>query len=435
MRLIEKIILVTLGITLYHCSLAHAFKTEHWETANGVKVVFYQAMEVPMLDISLAFTAGSAYDKKLFGLSALTAQMLNEGSAGINASAIADSLADTGAQFDIAPSKDMVVFSLRTLSSQEALEPATTLFAKIINHPDFPEDALEREKKQFIMAIAQSQQSPDDVATQIFFEKLYLDHPYAHPTNGTVSTIKSISKDQVSQFYKQYYVGKNATLVLVGAIDSSTAHQLANKLTQELPAGEATALVGKESYLPKAKQVKTAFPSSQTVIRLGQLGIDHQDPYYFPLMVGNYILGGGNLVSRLAVDVREKRGLTYSISSALVPMPGPGPFLISLSTRGDQAQEAVDVTQNVLKQFVAQGPTPQELEAAKSYLTGSFPMSLSSNKNIANILLRMSFYHLPEDYLKTYLERINKVTVADIKKAFQHIVNPDKELLVMVGQS
>lgn len=387
-----------------------------------------------MLDISLAFAAGSAYDKKQYGLSALTAQMLNEGSAGIAATTMADSLADTGAQFDGAPSKDMVVFNLRTLSSKETLEPATTLFSKMINHPDFPNDSLEREKKQLLMTIVQSHQSPDEVATQIFFEKLYRDHPYAHPINGTEKTVKSLTRSDVVQFYKQYYVAKNATLVLVGAIDSQTAHQLADKLVKELPAGVAAAPIAIEAPLSKAEEVNIPFPSSQTIVRLGQLGIDHQNPNYFPLMVGNYILGGGSLVSRLAVDVRENRGLTYNINSLFVPMPGPGPFLISLSTKSDQAKEAVSLTEKILKQFIADGPTEQELKATKNYLTGSFPMSLSSNKNIASLLLRMAFYHLPQDYLDTYIERINKVTVKDIQTAFQQQLQPNKQLLVTVGQ-
>lgn len=430
-----KILVSTVLLVLAQASGAYTFKTEHWNTANGVKVVFYQAMEVPMLDISLAFTAGSAYDQQQFGLSALTAQMMNEGSAGLNATAIADSLADTGAQFDSAPSKDMVVFNLRTLSNQAALEQSTALFAKIISQPDFPPDALEREKKQFLMAIEQSSQSPNDLATQLFFQKLYRDHPYAHPVNGSEATIKRITQADVRRFYKQYYIANNAILILVGAIDAPTAHTIAEQLTQGLATGRAAAPITHAIPLSQTEQVHSSFPSSQTIVRLGQLGITHQDPNYFPLMVGNYILGGGSLVSRLAIDVREKRGLTYNIDSVFVPMPGPGPFLINLSTKNEQAKEAVSLTEEIVQQFISQGPTQQELDAAKSFLTGSFPMSLASNRTIASLLLRMTFYHLPPDYLDTYIERINKVTVADIKNAFLHTLHSNQQLLVMVGQS
>lgn len=414
-------------------TLANTFDFEYWTTKNGVQVVFYPAMEVPMLDISLAFAAGSAYDKNNYGLGALTAQMLNEGSAGIDSTAIAEQLAETGAQFDISTSRDMAVFNLRTLSSKEALSQASATFAQIINHPDFPDQAMEQQKKQLLMAIEQSNESPDDIAMQAFFNHLYQQHPYAHPVNGTQASMSALTKDQVVHFYRQYYLANNAVLVMVGAIDSPTAHQLADKLTHELPKGAPAPAIGKAIPLTQQKQVNIPFPSSQTVVRMGQTGIDHHNPYYFPLIVGNYILGGGNLLSRLGTEVREQRGLTYAIDSQFVPMPGYGPFLISLSTKNSKAQQAIKVTQQTLERFIIDGPKQEEVEAAKHYLTGSFPLSLASNRTIANLLVRMTFYHLPRNYLDTYVEQINKVTAAEIKQAFQAQVHPHQLLLVTVG--
>ncbi len=430
-----KIISSILLFAFWQTSSANTFKTENWVTSNGVHVVLYQAMEVPMLDISLAFAAGSAYDQKQYGLSALTAQMLNEGSSGINSTALAEELANTGAQFDTSTNRDMAVFNLRTLTSKDTLTQATSTFAQIINHPDFPNDALEREKKQFLMAIMQANDSPDELATQTFFQNLYQNHPYAHPVNGTETSIQKISRQDIIRFYKEYYLANNATLIFVGAIDTHAAHQLADKLTHELPQGKAAAPLIKATSLITAKQIHLPFPSSQTIIRLGQLGIDHKNPNYFPLMVGNYILGGGSLISKLALEVREKQGLSYSIDSQFVPMPGPGPFLITLSTKNKQAKEAVGLTEDILKHYIATGPNQQELDAAKNYLTGSFPLSLASNRSIASLLLRMNFYHLPSNYLDTYLDHINKVTAEEIKRAFQQEVHPEKLLQVTVGRS
>lgn len=427
--------ITALLVIFSHNASANTFKTEKWHTKNGVTVVFYQAMEVPMLDISLAFAAGSAYDGKQYGLSALTNHLLNQGNAGQDASAIADALADTGAQFDAATSRDMAVLNLRTLTNKEPLEQSTRTFAQIINHPDFPDDAFNTEKRQLLMAIEQTEESPDDVASLHFFKTLYEQHPYAHPIDGTIETINSIKKEQVVDFYKKYYVANNAVLVLVGAIDSKTAHQLSEQLTNELPKGEAAPAIPKASHLSNAEKINIPFPSSQTVVRLGQVGIDHHNPNYFPLLVGNYILGGGALVSRLSVEVREKRGLTYGVDSQFLPMPGDGPFLISLSTKNDQATDALNITQTTLNHFISDGPNKQELNSAKQYLMGSFPLSLSSNRSIANLLLRMTFYHLPDDYLNTYVSRIKAVTDREIKQAFKEQVNPDKLLLVTVGQS
>jgi zinc protease len=180
--------------------------------------------------------------------------------------------------------------------------------------------------------------------------------------------------------------------------------------------------------------VGVKFPSSQTVIRLGQLGIDHHDKNYFPLIVGNYSLGGGALVSRLALEVREKRGLTYGITSEFAPMPGLGPFVISLSTKTNQAETAMEVTRKNLAAFMETGPSADELRAAQQFLTGSFPMSLASNRNIAKTLLKMEFYHLPNDYLDRYIDNINNVTTEQIKQAFTQTITPNDLLQVSVGK-
>jgi zinc protease len=426
---------MALALGLSQTVMANTFKTEKWRTANGVQVIFYPANEVPMLDISLAFAAGSSYDDKQYGLSALTSRLLNQGNAGLDASAIADSLADTGAQFNIDNSRDMVVLSLRTLVNKDALAQSTTTFSQIINHPDFPDQAFAHEKQQQLMSIEQGEDSPEEIADLNFFQALYQDHPYAHPVNGTKEALKSINKKQVVDFYHHYYIANNAVLVLVGDINSQTAHHLADKLTKDLLKGEKAIPVDQAHQLAKAATLNTPFPSSQTMIRLGQLGIDHHNPDYFPLMVGNYILGGGSLVSRLAVEVREKRGLTYGVDSQFAPMPGEGPFLISLSTRNEQAPKALDVIQNVLHNYINNGPSDQELEAAKQYLTGSFPLSLASNRSIAILLLRMNFYHLPDDYLDTYVTHVKAVSKDQIKQAFKHQIDLDKLLLVTVGQS
>ena len=434
MRLVS-VIFTALLFTGNQTAFANTFKTEKWSTQNGVSVVFYQAMEVPMLDLSMAFAAGSAHDGQQFGISALTTNLLNQGSDGLDASAIADALAENGAQFSAETSRDMVVFNLRTLTSKDALDQAIKTYTQIIGHPAFSDEAFTREKQQLLMAIEQAQESPDDVANISFFNNLYGDHPYAHPVNGTEATVKLLQKNQIINFYKQFYVPENAVLVMVGAIDNQRAHQIAEQITNPLKHGKAADLTPKAKPLSKANTIHLPFPSSQTMVRLGQIGITHQNPHYFSLVLGNYILGGSSLVSRLGTEVREKHGLTYGIDSQFVPMPGEGPFLISLSTKKQEVNKAIGMTNEVLRNFIKEGPDQNELDAAKQYLTGSFPLSLSSNKTIATLLLRMAFYHLPDDFLDTYVQRINAVTISEIKDAFNEQINPNKLLMVTVGRS
>jgi len=433
MRLLLTL-LASVFLSLPQAIAAKSFKPQQWETSHGARVVFYQAMEVPMLDINIAFAAGSAYDGKQFGLSALTTRLLNQGNAGLDANTIAEKLAETGAQYDSDTSRDMVVLSLKTLTSPTALKAATDTVALIINHPDFTHEAFKREQNQQLMAIAQSLEAPEQVANQAFFKALYQTHPYAHSINGDTDTVKVLRVEQVRNFYRQFFVNKNALIVMVGAIDDATAHQLAEKLTGRLPKGRTAAPIPKASPLKEEINIEIPFPASQTFLRLGQLGIDHHDKHYFPLQVGNYILGGGGLVSRLALEVREKRGLTYGVYSQFSPMPGLGPFVISLSTQGTQAATATKVTRETLSSFITTGPDEQELLEAKQYMAGSFPLSLASNSSIADMLLKIAFYHLPDNYLDTYISQINAVNRSQIKQAFQQLITPDTLLQVTVGK-
>ncbi len=434
MKLMHILAMATVLITANAIEAA-PFKAERWKTKNGIPIVYYQTTGVPMLDISIAFKAGSAYDGEHFGLSSLTNQLLNQGNAGLAAHEIAESLADKGSQFSSESNRDMSILSLRTLSEKDALQQSIATFIQIINQPDFPDEAFIQEQKQLLMAIEQAQESPDDVAMITFFNGLYKNHPYAHPVNGTQATVQALTKKEVVDFYQQYYVANNAVLVLVGDIDSVMAHQLAEQITHQLPVKSASAPIPKAQQLSEEQRINIPFPASQTAIRMGQVGIDHHNPHYFPLMVGNYILGGGNLVSRLGTEVREKKGLTYGVTSQFASMPGGGPFIISLATKNDTADEALNLTKATLTLFVKNGPTQNELNDAKRYLTGSFPLSLTSNKEIASLLLRMTFYQLPNDYLDTYLTNINKVSVESIKHAFSDIIDPAHLLVVTVGQS
>lgn len=407
---------------------------ERWKTTQGASVVFYQAMDVPMLDIGIAFYAGSAYDGQKFGLSALTAEVIDQGSMGMDANAVAEAFANIGAQFTTESTRDNIILSVRTLSEKEAQEQATRTLSQIISHPNFPETAFVRKKNQQLLHIKQTQDSGDAIADQTFYNALYKNHPYAHPVDGTINSVNAIQLSDVQQFHKQFFVTKNAIIVIVGAIDKNTAMQLANHLVEHLPQGQKAKPIPKAQTLSEEINIEVPFTSTQAILRLGQLGISHHDPDYFPLLVGNYILGGGNLVSQLALALREKRGLTYGVYSQFVSLLGEGPFVIQLSTKKLQATTAENLTRDILASFIKNGPTEAELIAAKQYLTGSFPLTLASNQNMARILLNMTIFKLPDDYLDTYIEHIQTVNIQDIQQAFKRHINPQHLLNVQVGK-
>lgn len=428
------VLLATLLWAVFPGWTAKPFETSQWQTKNGAHVVFYQAMEVPMLDISIAFAAGSAYDGEHFGISSLTTRLLNQGNGGLNANALAEKLADTGAQFEAGSNQDMIFLNLKTLVDANNLNKSSDVFSLIINHPDFPVDSFIREKNQQLVAIAQAQESPDEVANQLFFQTLYKKHPYAHPVVGNRNSIEKLKVQQLRRFYQQFFVGKNAVIVLVGAIDKTTAELLAEKIIKDLPAGKPAPEIPTAQPLAEEMNLEIPFPSSQTILRLGQLGITHYDKNYFPLLVGNYILGGGSLVSKLVEELRVKRGLTYGVYSRFFPMPGKGPFLIGLSTKNSQAKTTIELTRETLVTFLKKEPDAETLLAAKRYLIGSFPLSLASNRSIADMLLKIAFYHLPEDYLNTYISHIDEVTAASIKQSFQELITLNTLLQISVGK-
>lgn len=415
-------------------TFAQSFVIQRWQTTQGTQVIFHQTSEVPMLDMSIVFRAGSAYDQQSFGLSTLTTHLLNQGNAGLSADDIAEQLAQTGAQYATTNNQDMAIMSLRTLTDGPVLTAATKIFAKIIGQPDFPETAFQREKNNQLMLLRHDQASPNTLGENTFFQVLYQNHPYAHPINGQLETVKAIHLNEVRDFYHHYFVAQNATLVLVGAINLSTAKQIAEQVTQHLHFGQPAPAIALATPLSEAIDIIVPFSTSQTVAILGQLGITHQDPDYFPLQIGNYILGGNPMGSRLQQALREQRGLTYGVSSQFISMPGRGTFSIRFSTKNSQAPLALQVTRDTLQALLLKGPTEQELNAAKHYLTGSFPLTLASNRNLVELLIKMAFYHLPPDFLDTYISQINAVTINDVKQALQRHIKPDLLLQVTVGK-
>ncbi len=430
----KKIITATF-LLLVSNLFASTVPIERWVTSNGANVVFSKAPQVPILEVDLAFFAGSAYEDKNFGLAALTTSLMSQGSNRFNTSQIAEQLADVGAQYHYSTTRDMALFQLKTLAGKSERQQALATFTSIITEPSFKQSNLTHQKKQQIMSILQSKESPDDVANTVFMDALYKNHPYGHPVKGTEKNVKALSMKNVKQFYRKNFVAKNAVLVMVGAISSEQAHQISEQLLSALPSGDRQPALQLAQHLDKAETISINFPSSQTMVRLGQVGIDHQDADYFPLLVGNYILGGGTLVSRLAIEVRENRGLTYGVVSQFQPLPGKGPFVVSLSTKNEQAPSAIKLTHSIVADFIETGPSNEELEAAKNYIIGSFPLSLESNSSTAAVLMRSAFYNLPDDYLETYSANVAAVSATDIKQAFAKLLKSKKLLLVTVGKN
>jgi len=413
-------------------------KIQHWTVDGGMRVYFVPTEDsLPLVDMSLMFDAGSARDGHLPGLSSITSSLLSEGSGGLDAGAVARLFEDQGAQFSAGSGRDSTTISLRSLSDADTLQASVKALADVISKPDFTESAVERERSRMLVALQSAERNPGAIANKAFWEASYGDHPYASPPEGTRDSIGAISRDDIRAFHERHYVGSNATLALVGDISRDQANALAltiaETLAEALGEGEPPAALPAVTMPGEAKTIRIPFNSSQTHILMGHPGYARGNEAHYALFTGNHILGGNGLVSRLAEEMRENRGLSYSVSSNFSPMRGEGPFLMRTQVRTDRTGEARQVLLEALADIRDHGPSEEEVNDSVRNITGGFPLNLDSNGKIAGFVGTIGFFGLPLDYLDTFSGRIEAVDRDGIRNAFQRHVHPDRLITVIVG--
>jgi zinc protease len=412
-----------------------AAKIEHWQTPQGSRVYYVRTESLPMADIQVIFDAGSARDGQQFGVAALTAGLLDTGAGKWNADDIAQRFESVGAMFGIEVAADMVTLSLRTLTDKALFDKSLETVHTILTQPRFNEADFKREKNRTLAVLKQQEELPGSVAGIAFSNALYGTHPYAHPDAGVIKTVTALKTADLKHFYQSYYVAANAVVVIVGDLTKEQAEQTALMLLKDLPTGKKPDALPDVVIPTKAMQQHIEFPSTQTHILVGLPATYRKDPDYYALYVGNHILGGSGLVSKLFNEVREKRGLAYSASSAFSPMLKPGPFMVSLQTRNDQTSQALEVLNKTLSDFVNNGPTDAELTAAKKNIIGGFAMRFDTNKELANYVGMIGFYEMPLDYLDTFQQKVDQTTVASITDAFKRRINLNALQTITVGKS
>ncbi|MDD0842244.1 M16 family metallopeptidase [Pseudomonas sp. Gutcm_11s] len=405
---------------------------QQWQTVEGARVLFVEARQLPMFDLRLTFAAGSSRDEGVAGLATLTNAMLNEGVAGKDVTAIAEGFESLGADFGNGAYRDMAVASLRSLSAAEQRVPALKLFEQVVGQPTFPEDSLARIKNQLLAGFEYQKQNPGKLAGLQLFERLYGQHPYAHPSEGNEQSIPAIGTDQLRAFHAKAYAAGNAVIALVGDLSRAEAEAMAAEVSAALPKGPALPPIAQPEE-PKAGPSHIEFPSKQTHLMLAQLGIDRREPDYAALTLGNQILGGGGFGTRLMEEVREKRGLTYGIYSGFSAMQARGPFMINLQTRAEQSEGTLKLVQDILRDYLANGPTQKELDDAKREMVGSFPLSTASNADIVGQLGAMGFYDLPLSYLDDFMSEVQGLSVEQVKAAMAKHLDLNKLVIVTAG--
>ena len=406
-------------------------KIEHWVSPTGARVYFVESRVLPMLDVQVDFAAGSMFDPAgKSGTAALTRSTLDLGAGTRDETAIAEQLADIGATLGGGADTDRASVAVRTLSAPEKRNAAVDILRNVLQAPRFDAAIVERERARTVASLKEALTRPDAIGGRAFWSALYPAHPYGR--QATPESVATLTRDDLAAHHTRYYNAANASITLVGDISRAEAEKIAEALTAGLPAGSAATLPTPPVVVP-GNTVKLAHPASQAHVLIGLPAIERGNPDFFPLLVGNYTLGGGGFVSRLMKEVRDQRGYAYSVYSYFAPLKQTGPFQIGLQTKRSQANDAIKVTRDVLAGFLKDGPSAEELAAAKANLTGSFPLRLDSNKKILDNVSAIGFYGLPLDYLDRYQANIQAVTVDAVKQAFSRRVRPENLITVTVA--
>lgn len=409
-----------------------ALNIQRWTTQAGSRVLFVQANELPMFDLRVTFAAGSSQDGNVPGLGLMTNAMLNEGVAGKDVQAVAQGFEGLGADFGNGSYKDMAVATLRSLSEPSKREPAVQLFTDVVGHPTFPASSLARIKNQLLASFEFRKQNPGFLASQAFAQKLYGEHPYAHTSDGDAQSLQGITLEQLKAFHQRAYAAGNAVIALVGDLTPEQAHAVAEQVSSALPKGPALPLANAPKT-PEPGITHIEFPSKQTHLLIGELGIQRNEPDFAALSMGAEILGGGSFGTRLMSEVREKRGLTYGVYASFTAMQAAGPFTISLQTRAEQSQGTLELVRQIVSDYLQTGPTQQELDDAKRELAGSFPLSNASNAAIAGQLGAMGFYNLPPTFLEDFMQQSQALTPEQVREAMNRHLDAAKMVFVTVG--
>lgn len=402
---------------------------------KGVNVLFVPTENLPIIDIDVSFNAGSARDGDKFGLSSLTTALLENGTKNYpnDPDTIAEIFEGSGAEVSSSAGRDGATITLRTLANIKELESVLDLYTDIIANPTFDEDQIKLLKEQTIVAINFNKQVPDRVASSAFVKTLYKDHPYGHDKIGTVDTINTISKQDIENFHKQYFVANNANVTIVGGIHRDKAKDIAAKIIDSLPAGKKATALSEPNPLEGMIVKNIDFPGNQSQIYFGGLATTVNDPDNYAIELGNHILGAP-FTSRLFREVRVEKGLSYSVGSNLSPMQQKGMFVAKLQTKTDTTKQSADLLREIITNFEKNGPTEAELADAKKHLKGEMSFWFESNRKILNTVAMLNFYNLPYDYFDNYIANIEKVSIKDIKNVFNKKLNFNKSVEVILSE-
>ncbi|MET3924726.1 pitrilysin family protein [Devosia sp. 2618] len=397
---------------------------------SGVEAWLVEDYSVPIIAIRFAFEGGSAQDPAgKEGLANLITALFDEGAGDLDSEAFQIKLDDAGAEMGFGADRETIYGSMRMLADQR--EEAFGLLKLAIEQPRFDQNPIDRMRAQLVSGIVASAQNPATTAQRLWNEALFGTHPYARSTDGTVETLNSITADDLRAFHTAVFARENLHVGIVGAIDAETAAAVLDQLFGALPEKPTlTPVPDTAPLLGQDLHVEYALP--QTNIYMAYPGVSRSEPDFFAAYLMNEILGGGSVLSRLTDEVREKRGLTYNISTSLINQRHSNSLMLGTATRADRAEETLGVIEDVIAKMAAEGPTEAELASVKKYVIGSYALNeLSSSSAIASTLVGLQLRGLGIDYLSERTDLINAVTVDDVKAVAAKLLETKPTIMLL----
>jgi zinc protease len=425
-----------LGVSIWamlSCGFADAMPpVQRIVLPNGLTLITSEEHTLPFITFKLLIHAGARRDPAgQGGLASLTARALLFGTQKQSMAGINEQLDFMGASLSSDAGRDYAVISLRVLKKD--LADGLKLFAEVLAQPAFPEEEIANEKARTLAAIRASEDRPGEVAEKAFLNALYGAGPYGQPVIGTKESVEKVTVDGLRQFYGSYYDPNKSIMVIVGDVEGKA---LKDTIIPQLSGWQKRAAPGSTIEIKAESTRKTVAidrPLTQATLILGHEGITRDNPDFYAVTVMNYILGGGGLTSRLMREIREKRGLAYSVSSGFDAGKYQGSFRIVLQTKNTSARDAIQLALAEMSRMRTQMVSQNDLEGAKKYLIGSFPLRLITQDGIASFLLQVEYQNLGFDYAERYPGLIQTVTAADVLRVAKAYLHPEAYILVEVG--
>lgn len=411
---------------------AHAMQIQKVVSPKGIDAWLVEEHTLPLLAIQFGFEGGSAQDPAgKDGLAYFTSGMLDEGAGEIDSQAFQEKLEDLAIEMSFDATRDVMTGGLKTLTKNK--DEAFHLLRLALTEPRMDPDAIERVREQIFASIKTENEDPEHVAGNAFFAQVFAGHPYGAPTKGSLDAARSINQADLKGYVKRNFARDNLHVAVVGDISAPELASALDAIFGGLPEKADLTPVPEAVWHPTTPSQVIPMNVPQSVVSFGQPGPKRKDKDFIAAYILNYIIGGGGFASTLMSEVREKRGLAYSVYTYLYPLQRAGMILGGVATKNDAVKESIDVIKQELARIAATGPTPEELDNAKRYLTGSYALRFSSSPKIADILLWLQIEGLGIDYIDKRDQMIDAVTMDDVKRVSK-LLKPDDLVITIVGQ-